>query len=81
MPSPAAPLRACLLVLSTLCCVACASPAPVVLPAALRTCQAEPAVPDNADDVAFAEWVAGVAFAGRDCRSALARVVELVGDP
>jgi len=25
--------------------------------------------------------VAGVVFAGRDCRGALARVVELAGDP
>jgi len=54
----------------------------VVVPEALRTCQAEPAVlGDDADDVALAEWVAGVVFAGRDCRGALARVVELVGDP
>jgi hypothetical protein len=28
--------------------------------------------------VVFAEWVAEVVFAGRDCRGALARVVEMI---
>jgi hypothetical protein len=75
-------MPACTALAFALCCAACASPPVVTVPQALRQCQAEPAVPpDDADDVALAEWVAGVAFAGRDCRSVLARVVELVGDP
>jgi uncharacterized lipoprotein YmbA len=72
-------LRVWLPLLCAASLTACASPAPVTLPASLRACQPEPEPPrDDADDVVFAEWVAEVVFAGRDCRGALARVVEMI---
>jgi uncharacterized lipoprotein YmbA len=72
-------LRVWLPLLCAASLTACASPAPVTLPTALRTCQPEPAPPGpEADDVTFAAWVAEVLFAGRDCRDALARVVEMI---
>lgn len=79
MRSRAAPLRASGLALCVLCLMGCAATPRVVVPEALRTCQAEPAPPGpEADDVALASWMADTIFAGRDCRGALARVVEML---
>ena len=79
-PRRPAPARTALLL--ALCSTACAPMPPAVLvPPALRACRAEPPLPPaDADDGAFAAWVAEVLFAGRDCRDGLARVVGLLGE-
>jgi hypothetical protein len=74
---PRVRVLAWLVLLCGLCLTGCAAPPAVVLPPALRGCQPEPPLPVG-DDADFAEWVAAVVFAGRDCRDGLARVVRLI---
>lgn len=78
MPRPAPRLALMLLPCAPFWTGCASPPAPIAVPDSLRTCRAEPPAPPAPDDVDLAAWIAEAIFAGRDCRSALARLVELL---